>query len=87
LANFELNPADIGVISPYRLQTNLLTKDLEKAKIPNSRLITVDSVERFQGSERKVIIITATRSNGLGFVGCPLVSFYRIGILSLFYSV
>jgi superfamily I DNA and/or RNA helicase len=73
-----INPADIGIISPYRRQTHLLTTRLQQEiNHKDKRLITVDSVEKFQGSERKIIIITATRTKGLGFVGCDLVS-YRL---------
>jgi len=67
-----LDLADIGVISPYRYQTQLLIERLGKERIHDSRKIIIDSVERFQGSERKVIIMTTTRTSGLGFVGCDL---------------
>ncbi|KAI6238562.1 RNA helicase [Aphelenchoides fujianensis] len=66
----QLKPEDIGVISPYRYQTYLLTTALMSSDIPGKEKITVDSVERFQGSERKVIIVTTTRTDRLGFVAC-----------------
>ncbi|KAI6170268.1 putative helicase mov-10-B-like isoform X2 [Aphelenchoides besseyi] len=66
----KIKPEDIGVISPYRYQTYLLTTALNNSNIRGKEKITVDSVERFQGSERKVIIISTTRTNQLGFVAC-----------------
>ncbi|KAI6196000.1 hypothetical protein M3Y94_01056800 [Aphelenchoides besseyi] len=66
----KIKPEDVGVISPYRYQTYLLTTALNNSSIRGKEKITIDSVERFQGSERKVIIISTTRTNQLGFVAC-----------------
>ena len=46
----------IGVITPYRSQIALIRRELESLKIPALEKITVDTVERYQGSERDVIV-------------------------------
>ena len=46
---------EIGVIAPFKKQCNLIKKELRSI---NADGITVDTVERFQGSERDVIIIS-----------------------------
>ncbi|KAE9555462.1 hypothetical protein FO519_001317 [Halicephalobus sp. NKZ332] len=57
-----LEPSDIGIISPYREQATRLNEMLPYEDL------TVDTVERFQGSERRVVIITTTRSRKIGFL-------------------
>lgn len=49
-------PEDVGVIAPFRAQIAHI-----KSKLPSSLAarITVDTVERFQGSERRLIIMSA----------------------------
>lgn len=52
---------DIGIIAPWRLQLEAIRKHL-RTELPGVE-ITVDTVERFQGSERKVILFSTSINN------------------------
>ena len=62
---------DFGVISPYRAQVHYLRHLLKKEPFfrPCRRLITVHTVDGFQGQERDVIMISLVRANERGQIG------------------
>ena len=62
---------DVGIISPYRAQVQLLRRMLMKWEFfkPFRRQISVNTVDGFQGQERDVIVISLVRSNDEGQIG------------------
>ena len=62
---------DVGIISPYRAQVQHLRRLLMKREFfkPFRRLISVNTVDGFQGQERDVIIISMVRANNDGQIG------------------
>ena len=62
---------DAGVISPYRAQVQYLRRLIMKREFfkPYRRLITVNTVDGFQGQERDIILISMVRANENGEIG------------------
>ena len=62
---------DVGIISPYRAQVQYLKRLIKKYEFfkPYRRLISVNTVDGFQGQERDVILISLVRSNDEGQIG------------------
>ncbi len=62
---------DVGIISPYKAQVHLLRRLLRQDKWwkPFRSLISVNTVDGFQGQERDVIVISLVRSNEQGDIG------------------
>ena len=61
----------LGIITPYRSQIALIKREIETLGIPALSRILVDTVERFQGSERDVIIYS-----------CCINSYYQLKFVS-----
>jgi ATP-dependent RNA/DNA helicase IGHMBP2 len=64
----------LGIITPYRAQVDYLMKLAEASPVlePLHKLITINTVDAFQGQERDAIAISLVRSNDkseVGFLG------------------
>lgn len=62
---------DVGIISPYRGQVSLLRRMLRRDAFwkPFRHLVTINTIDGFQGQERDVIVISMVRNNDEGEVG------------------
>lgn len=62
---------DVGLISPYRAQVRLLRRMIASTPFfrPLRRMISVNTVDGFQGQERDVIVLSLVRSNENGDIG------------------
>ena len=65
LAAMDLNPEDIGVISPYSGQVRLI-RQLFDGSIEG---LEIKSVDGYQGREKEIIVLSTVRSNEDGVVG------------------
>jgi ATP-dependent RNA/DNA helicase IGHMBP2 len=72
-AEHEEDLLTIGVIAPYRAQINYLKDAIEEndelAGLLTHRMLSVGTVDSFQGQERDIIAISLTRSNNQGEIG------------------
>jgi ATP-dependent RNA/DNA helicase IGHMBP2 len=63
----------VGLISPYRAQVRRMKELLAEGNFEGinamDELLTVDSIDAFQGQERDVIVISLVRSNAEGEIG------------------
>lgn len=50
----------VGVIVPYRNQIGMIRKEIEALHIPELESVSIDTVERYQGSQRDVIVYSFT---------------------------
>ena len=62
---------DVGIISPYRAQVQYLRQLVKKQEFfkPYRRLISINTVDGFQGQERDIIMISLVRANDDGQIG------------------
>ena len=62
---------DTGIISPYRAQVQYLRRQIKKKEFfkPYRHLISVNTVDGFQGQERDIILISLVRANDDGQIG------------------
>ena len=71
--NHDQNSLTIGVIAPYRAQINYLKDAIDENDYLNGlqqrRMLSVGTVDSFQGQERDIIAISLTRSNHHGEIG------------------
>lgn len=74
IAEIKTHQWNIGLIAPYRAQVRRFNELVfESYEFPNlrsfSELLTIDSIDGFQGQERDIIVISLVRSNAKGEIG------------------
>ncbi|MCR9017231.1 AAA domain-containing protein [Aquiflexum gelatinilyticum] len=74
IAEIKTKQWNIGLIAPYRAQVRRFNELIfESYEFPNlrsfSELLTIDSIDGFQGQERDIIVISLVRSNAKGEIG------------------
>lgn len=62
---------DVGVVSPYKVQMQYLRSLVKKTTFfrPFRSLITINTVDGFQGQERDIMLVSLVRSNDNGQIG------------------
>lgn len=62
---------DTGIISPYKAQVQMLRHLIRKDPFfkPYRQMISINTVDGFQGQERDIILISMVRSNDEGQIG------------------
>ena len=62
---------DVGIISPYKVQTQYLRQQIRKREEFRAyrHAISINTVDGFQGQERDIIMISLVRSNSKGEIG------------------
>ncbi|MBL9077251.1 MAG: AAA family ATPase [Planctomycetes bacterium] len=56
----QVPPAEIAVIAPFRAQVRLLRSVIQQKQLPGTDALVVDTVERIQGQEREVVLVSLT---------------------------
>ena len=71
LERFLAERLDVGIISPYKVQTQYLRQQIRKRAEfrPFRQVISVNTVDGFHGQERDIIMISLVRSNDNGQIG------------------
>jgi DNA replication ATP-dependent helicase Dna2 len=71
---------EIGIISPYRKQNNRIRQELGERLGPAADQIRVDTVDRFQGGERDVILLSLVASNPAASIGALHADWRRMNV-------
>lgn len=84
LASKKFDKSDIAVITPFRLQEEYIKKHLNKKKLSD---IDVGTVQLFQGQEREVIILSTVRSRLFQYNGQIHIGFLDSQKVTIFTAI
>uniref|UniRef100_G3W9L7 DNA replication ATP-dependent helicase/nuclease n=1 Tax=Sarcophilus harrisii TaxID=9305 RepID=G3W9L7_SARHA len=71
------NPSDIGVIAPYRQQLKIITDLLTHFSVST---VEVNTVDKYQGRDKSIILVSFVRSNKDGTLGELLKDWRRLNV-------
>uniref|UniRef100_F6S4L6 DNA replication ATP-dependent helicase/nuclease n=2 Tax=Monodelphis domestica TaxID=13616 RepID=F6S4L6_MONDO len=71
------NPLDIGIIAPYRQQLKIITHLLNHSSV---NTVEVNTVDKYQGRDKSIILVSFVRSNKDGNLGELLKDWRRLNV-------
>ncbi|XP_064125709.1 DNA replication ATP-dependent helicase/nuclease DNA2 isoform X2 [Loxodonta africana] len=71
------NPSDIGIIAPYRQQLKTINDLLARSSVG---LVEVNTVDKYQGRDKSIILVSFVRSNKDGDLGELLKDWRRLNV-------
>lgn len=75
-----LQPASLGIISPYRHQLKLITQVFRRDADTKQNEIEINTVDKYQGRDKACIIVSLVRSNEHSNVGDLLRDWRRVNV-------
>ncbi|XP_032697609.1 DNA replication ATP-dependent helicase/nuclease DNA2 isoform X1 [Lontra canadensis] len=70
-------PSDIGIIAPYRQQLKIINDLLFRSSL---RMVEVNTVDKYQGRDKSIILVSFVRSNKDGPLGELLKDWRRLNV-------
>ncbi|XP_054379343.2 DNA replication ATP-dependent helicase/nuclease DNA2 isoform X5 [Pongo abelii] len=71
------SPSDIGIIAPYRQQLKIINDLLARSSIG---MVEVNTVDKYQGRDKSIVLVSFVRSNKDGTVGELLKDWRRLNV-------
>ncbi|XP_060051356.1 DNA replication ATP-dependent helicase/nuclease DNA2 isoform X1 [Erinaceus europaeus] len=71
------NPSDIGIIAPYRQQLKIINDLLARSSVG---MVEVNTVDKYQGRDKSIILVSFVRSNKDGTLGELLKDWRRLNV-------
>lgn len=71
------NPSDIGIIAPYRQQLKIINDLLAHSSVG---MVEVNTVDKYQGRDKSIILVSFVRSNQDGALGELLKDWRRLNV-------
>ncbi|XP_057361906.1 DNA replication ATP-dependent helicase/nuclease DNA2 isoform X2 [Manis pentadactyla] len=71
------NPSDIGIIAPYRQQLKIISDLLSHSSVG---MVEVNTVDKYQGRDKSIILVSFVRSNKDGTLGELLKDWRRLNV-------
>uniref|UniRef100_A0A8D2AS67 DNA replication ATP-dependent helicase/nuclease DNA2 n=1 Tax=Sciurus vulgaris TaxID=55149 RepID=A0A8D2AS67_SCIVU len=71
------NPSDIGIIAPYRQQLKVINNLLVHSSVG---MVEVNTVDKYQGRDKRIILVSFVRSNKDGTLGELLKDWRRLNV-------